>query len=79
MLGNIKYENLRAEMGRRNLSKLDISKLTGINRDTLSRKLSGKSKLYLNEAFEIQTAAFPEVDIAILFKEDIEAESLRTN
>lgn len=70
MLGNIKYENVRVEMGRKNISKLDISRSIGMNRDTLSRKLSGKAKLYLNEAFEIRNVVSPNMDVAELFKED---------
>lgn len=70
MLSTIKYENLRAEMGRRNISKMDISRITGINRDTLSRKLSGKTKLYLDEACRIRNLVFPDVPIMELFKED---------
>ena len=70
MLTNIKYENVRVEMSRNNISKLDISRLIGMNRDTLSRKLSGKAKLYLNEAFEIRNIVSPHMDIAELFKED---------
>lgn len=36
-------------MARKEITIIEISKLLSINRYTVSRKLSGKSKLYLNE------------------------------
>lgn len=65
---NVIYANLRAEMARREIGILDISKKLGMNRDTLSRKLSGKSPLYLSEAVEIQQRLFRDVDIKELFR-----------
>ena len=35
------YENVRVEMARKNLTILDIAQNIGMNRETLSRKLSG--------------------------------------
>lgn len=64
----VKYGNLRAEMGRRNITICDIARTMGMNRDTLSRKLSGKSPLFLNEAFAIQKSLFPTMDIKKLFE-----------
>ena len=66
----IKYENLRAEMARRKLTLKQISDVIHMNRDTLSRKLSGKSPLYLDEAFEVQKAFFPEMKVEYLFATD---------
>lgn len=63
----IKYENLRVEMARKNIGISEISRAVGMNRDTLSRKLSGKSPLYLDEAFTIQKALFSDVDVSRLF------------
>ena len=42
-----------------------------MNRDTLSRKLSGKSPLYLDEAFKIQRMFFPDLDVSYLFRQDV--------
>lgn len=67
---NITYPNLRAEMGRKNLGIGDMAKVTGINRDTLSRKLSKKSPIYLDEAFLIQRTVFPTLDVKYLFDHD---------
>lgn len=66
---NVVFDNLRAEMGRKNIGIGDIAKAIGINRDTLARKLSGKSPLYLSEAFKIERALFPESDVRYLFAE----------
>lgn len=66
----VKYENLRAEMARQRLTLKQISDTIHMNRDTLSRKLSGKSPLYLDEAFYIQKAFFPEMNVEYLFKEN---------
>lgn len=63
----IKYESLRAEMARRNLTLKEMSTAISMNRDTLSRKLSGKSPLYLDEAFTIQRTLFPGMDVDYLF------------
>ncbi len=64
---NIKYGNLRAEMARKNIGIFDMSVAVGMNRDTLSRKLSGKSPLYLDEAFAIQRSLFADSDVSDLF------------
>ena len=67
---NVAFANLRAEMGRRNIGIKDIYVLCGYNRDTLSRKLSKKSPLNLDEAFRIQKIVFPDTDLRYLFDYD---------
>lgn len=66
----VMYKNVRVEMAKKNLTILDIAKRTGINRDTLSRKLSRRTRLNLDEAFNIQRAVFPDIPIRVLFEED---------
>lgn len=66
---SIVFENLRAEMGRNNIAIKDIAEICGFNRDTLTRKLSQKSPLNLDEAFRIQNKLFPDKDVRYLFKE----------
>lgn len=68
--GNIAFDNLRAEMGRKNVGIRDLAKAIGVNRDTLARKLSKKSPIYLDEAFRIQQTMFPDLDIKYLFASD---------
>ena len=63
----IAYRNLRAEMGRNNIGIGEMAKDLRCNRDTLSRKLSGKSPITLEEAFEIQQRFFPGEDVNYLF------------
>lgn len=70
----VMYENVRAEMARKDLTIMDIAKGIGMNRDTLSRKLSGRSCLNLNEAFSIQKTYFPDIPIRVLFKENADKE-----
>ena len=67
----VMYENVKAEMARKDLTIKDIAKGIGMNRDTLSRKLSGRSCLNLDEAFAIQKAYFPDIPIRVLFKENV--------
>ena len=63
----ISYENLRAEMGRKNITIKDMASLCGYSRDRLARKLSKKTPLNLAEAFQIQKKVFPDKDIYYLF------------
>ena len=53
MPNNIAFANLRAEMGRNDISIQQIAEEIGMNRDTLGRKLSRKSSLRLQDAFKI--------------------------
>lgn len=64
---SIVFENLRAEMSRKNIGLAEIAEVIGCNRDTISRKLSMKSPLNLDEAFKIQSVFFPNEDIRYLF------------
>lgn len=63
----IVYANLRAEMSRDNIGIKDIARTCDFNRDTLARKLAKKSPLYLDEAFKIQQAFFPDKELRYLF------------
>lgn len=65
----IMFENLRAEMARKNITIKEIAKTIGVNRDTLGKKFSGKSPLNLDEAFLIQKRFFPDTEIQLLFQE----------
>lgn len=66
---NVAFSNLRAEMGRKNIGVVEMANRLGCNRDTLARKLSRKSPLNLDEAFDIQQKIFPDLDVAYLFHE----------
>lgn len=66
----IAYRNLRAEMAREDISIQDIARECDFNRDTLSRWLSRKSEIALNDAMKIQKTVFPELDLRYLFHVD---------
>lgn len=63
----IAFDNLRAEMSRKNIGIIDMANTLGMNRDTLARKLSKKSQINLDEAFLIQRTFFPKLDVKYLF------------
>lgn len=56
-------------MARKEITIKEMAKKIGVNRDTMSGKLSGRRPLYLNEAFIINRTFFPEEDISYLFQE----------
>lgn len=69
MRAKVIYSNLRAEIARQDLKISDFAQEWKCNRDTVSRKLSGKSSITLDEAFAIQRKFFPEMDLRTLFQE----------
>lgn len=66
---NVMFANLRAEMARKQITITKLAEEVGVNRDTMSRKLSGRAPLYLNEAFLITKRFFPDKNIQYLFNE----------
>ncbi|WP_291637956.1 helix-turn-helix transcriptional regulator [Clostridium sp.] len=74
---NIMFENLRAEMARKQITIKGIAKEIGVNRDTLGNKLSGKRPLHLDEALLMNRIFFPEKDVVYLFKEICSYETLK--
>ena len=65
----IAFENLRAEMGRKQLTIGSIANSIGMKRETLGRKLSRESPLKLNEAFLIVQKCFPDKEVQYIFEE----------
>lgn len=61
------YENVRAELARRNKTIVDLSQETGIRYQTLSEKLRGNSPLTLKEAVAIKQALNLDMSIEDLF------------
>ncbi len=64
------YPNVRAEMGRNNLTALALSKVTGIRYQTLTAKLKGDSEITIAEARKIKTALRTSLTLEELFKEE---------
>ena len=50
------YENVKAEMARKNMSITDLAEATGIRYQTLTEKLRGKTPIKLSEAVRIKWA-----------------------
>lgn len=69
---NIYYVNLRAEMARGNIGIGQMAKALHISRDTMARKLAGRSPLNLDEAFRMRDQFFPSCSIEALFREERE-------
>ena len=68
-ISNVYFENLRAEMARKQISISEMARYLGIARETLGYKLSGKRQINLDEALKLSQKFFPEKDIYYLFKE----------
>lgn len=69
---NIHYVNPRAEMARGNIGIGQMAKALHISRDTMARKLAGRSPLHLDEAFRMRDQFFPSCSIEALFREERE-------
>lgn len=50
---NIVFKNLKTTMANKEITITDLANELGMNRETMSRKLSGISPLYTNESFAI--------------------------
>jgi len=61
------YRNLEAELARKNVSRLELSKILGINVATMSEKMTKPGRLKLEEARKIRDALFPDMKIDYLF------------
>lgn len=69
---NIHYVNLRAEMARGNIGIGQMANALHISRDTMARKLAGRSPLHLDEAFRLRDRFFPACSVEALFREERE-------
>lgn len=61
------YDNLRAEIARKNKTLVDLSNDTGIRYQTLSEKLRGNSQFTVKEAMAIKKALGVDMPIDELF------------
>lgn len=68
---NVAFANIRAEMGRRQVTITEIARMTGMCKDTVSRKLSMQAPISLAEAYWIRDCCFPECSVSYLFSEAI--------
>lgn len=61
------YPNLRAEMARKGIGIKEMSNMIGCTRDTMSSKLSGKTKISYEEASKIERCFFNGKGVKYLF------------
>lgn len=61
------YLNLKAEMARKGVTVKELAELTGIRYNTLAAKLSGRSRLALDEAVQIKKALVLDAPLEYLF------------
>lgn len=64
------FPNIRAELGRRKMTKRDLSAETGIKYGTLISKLNGESEFTFTEAVGIKKALKTEMPLEDLFEPD---------
>lgn len=61
------YRNLKAEMGRNNITNSDIAKCINKDVSTVSAKLNAPNRITLNECIKIKNKFFPNLTIEYLF------------
>lgn len=61
------YENLKAEMARKEISIGIIAELLGIHRNSVSKKVNGHCSFTVEEAVKIQETFFPDKEFKYLF------------
>ncbi len=61
------YSNVKAELARRDLTIVDLSRMTGIRYQTLADKINGKFPLTLDEAKKIKSSLGVEIPLEELF------------
>lgn len=65
------YNNLKAEMARKNMTVSDVSTKTGIRYQTLAMKIRGESAITIDEAIRIKAALGVSNPIEELFASEV--------
>ena len=65
----IVFENIRAELARRNYGTKDVAEVLGVDRSTAGAKLSGKREFSITEAFKMSACLFDGLPLEYLFFE----------
>lgn len=65
------YANVKAEMARKNMTIVDLSKVTGIRYQSLADKIRGDTILTVAEALKIKQALDVDMSIEELFSEQV--------
>ena len=61
------YLNVKAELARKSMTVIELSKISGIRYQSLTDKINGKSPLTLDEAKRIKTALGVDIPLEELF------------
>ena len=61
------FPNLKAEMARKGIHQVDLAEELDVTPATMSLKLTGKSKLTLDEAFAIKKYVRTRLSLDVLF------------
>lgn len=62
------YPTIKAEMGRKGMTIVDLSNATGIRYQTLSEKLRGNYQITVQEAMSIKSALGVDIPLEELFE-----------
>lgn len=62
------FPNLNAEMAREKMSIKSLSKISGIQYDSLKNKMRGYTEFRRDEMYRIKKNAFPEFTVDYLFE-----------
>ena len=65
------YTNVKAELARKGLTVVDLSKMTGIRYQSLANKIGGKTPLKLEEARAIKQALEVDIPLDKLFERGV--------
>ena len=61
------YSNLKAEMGRKNVTIEAVAKILEIHRNSVANNLNGTSSFTIEEAMKIKNTFFPNLEYRYLF------------
>lgn len=67
-VNKLAYRNLKAEMGRKDVTIEAISKELGVHRNSVSNKINGTSSFSIEEAMRIKKKFFPDLEYCYLFQ-----------
>lgn len=70
------FSNLNAEMAREKLTIKRLSKISGVNYESLKLKLRGVTEFKLSEMVAIKRTAFPDKTLDYLFQTESEKEEV---
>lgn len=65
------YANVKAEMARKNMTIVELSKATGIRYQSLADKIRGDTILTVSEALKIKQALDVDMPLEELFSEQV--------